>query len=32
MNASIRIEAEIYQDDSTGEFFVRYVPVLKSVQ
>lgn len=30
MNASIRLEAEIYTDDRTGEFFVRYTPVLKA--
>lgn len=30
MNASITLEADIYRDDRTGEFFVRYTPVLKS--
>jgi len=28
MNASIRIEAEIYKKDRTGEFYVKYTPVM----
>lgn len=29
MNASIKLEADIYLDNRTGEFYVRYTPVLK---
>ena len=30
MHASLKLEAEIYTDDRTGEFVVRYTPVLKA--
>lgn len=28
MNASLKIEAEIYKEDRTGELYVQYTPVL----